>query len=104
MTEQEWAIFETMPPAAQLDYKDPNAVAQYLRELISFNKVLVNGFDIEYNRLRDRLISAGWSKQKLEQLIENGCKATYYEREIPCRIKEQGDIAEYSINKGRWKK
>jgi len=104
MTEQEWKVFETMPAAAQLDYSDQNAVAQYLRELISFNKVLVNGFDTEYNKLRDLLIKAGWSEQKLLQLVENGCKGTYYEREIPCRIKEQGDANEYSANKDRWKK
>lgn len=104
MTEQEWKIFKTMPPAAQLDVSDEYAVAQYLRELISFNKLLVNDFDTEYNKLRDLLIKAGWSEQKLLQLVENGCKGTLYEREIPCRIKEQGDVTEYNSNKGRWKK
>jgi len=104
MTEAEWKIFDRMPAAAQLDYEDANAVAQYLRELISFNQMLVNGFDFEYNRLRTLLLKAGWSENKLFQLMEQGCKGTFYERVLPHRIKDQGDPTEYGMNKGRWKR
>lgn len=68
---------------AQLDLDNQNAIIKYMRELISFNKILVNGFEYEWNRLWQLLVQHGWGNKDLRQMEQWACSGTLYEKVLP---------------------
>ena len=92
------------PQPAQLDYTNRRACTLHMRELLSLAKLLANGFDYEWSRLRSILLREGYSRKDLQEMTAIAASNTIYEQVIPRNIPEVGDRQEYNGNRERWRK
>lgn len=64
---------------AQVNLLDEREVMLHMRALLDLHDLLLNGFDTEMSNFRKKLISVGWGKDRLNEVLQKAAQWTRYE-------------------------
>lgn len=64
---------------AQVNLLDEREVVLHMRALLDLHDLLLNGFDTEMSNFRKKLISVGWGKDRLNEVLQKAAQWTRYE-------------------------
>ena len=81
------------------DLLEPERITQHFRDLNNLSELL--DYDGETQKFIDKLIEAGWSREKIVSLQNIGAYGTIYEAALPHIFSSTGSRSEYYKNKGR---
>lgn len=62
-----------------IDMLDEREVMLHMRALLDLHDLLLNGFDTEMSNFRKKLISVGWGKDRLNEVLQKAAQWTRYE-------------------------
>lgn len=79
-------------------------IVLHFRDLINIGPMLEMDVDKEIWKFKKKCKETGYGKEQIENFIKKACVHTIYEKQMPHRIKDKGEQAEWAKDKGRMSK
>ncbi len=79
----------SMKQAATVNLQEANEIVQYIRALLDFHDLWLNGWEKEWQKFSRSLLEEGWSQNRVNQFLAAASYNTHYEALIDSPIVEQ---------------
>ena len=71
------------PDPAQEDLLDERAIVDHIRDMLNLHDLIEGGIEERMEEFRKRLLTVGWSRDRVHELEMRASYNTRYERLIP---------------------
>ena len=72
-----------------IDMKNEWQVVLHFRDLINMGPMLQMDVDEEIWKFKKKCMESGYSRERVEELVQKACVHTIYEQQMPHRIKDK---------------